>query len=117
HFLAQEGGELVLEDGVAAWLGRQAWPGNVRALRHAVQRAIVLADGPRLGCEHFLAAVGQAATCPDHTVDLRGRSFADIRAEIFRWALAQHEGNRSAAARQLGVPKTTFADQLRTMGL
>lgn len=117
YFIKKEGSQQSLEPGVLQWLEHQPWPGNVRALRHAIQRALVLCDGPTLCREHFLAAVGQRPLPLEHTVDLRGQTFAEIRAEVFRWALEQHEGNRSAAARQLGIPKTTFSDQLRGIGL
>jgi len=46
-------------------LQRHAWPGNVRELRHAVERAVVLAQGPVLGPEAFGAQAPGAAPADD----------------------------------------------------
>jgi NtrC-family two-component system response regulator AlgB len=39
-----------------------AWPGNVRELRNAIERAVILCDGERIGVEHLPESVGRAET-------------------------------------------------------
>lgn len=74
------------------------WPGNVRELASVLYRAAARADGIEIGLEHleFGAAGG-----------LRVRSAAVTPAAATR-TVAQHGGNISAAARALGVPRSTL---------
>ena len=119
HFLRElgDGGQRVtLDDGVMPFLASQSWPGNVRALRNALQRAAII-GGPRLGVEDF-DFLGEAERSADQGfVRFEGRPFHEVRREIYLRVLTKHGGNRSAAATELGVPKSTFFDQLRGMEL
>lgn len=121
HFLAQfnreNGQNLVLEHGVSDYLMRQSWPGNVRALRNAIERA---ATGARdmLRIRDFLApSIARAQTAREGHVRYADRPFADTRREIYERTLYKHRGNRTAAAAELRIPKSTFFDQLRAMKL
>jgi len=51
------------------------------------------------------------------TLALRGRSFAEMQAAIFRWALARNRGSRRRAAASLGISRSTFCDRVRRLGL
>jgi two-component system nitrogen regulation response regulator GlnG len=95
------------------WLCSQRWIGNVRALRHAVQRACALSETRVLDRNAFAPDQGAASEQDDGSVRIAGRRFADIRDEVFRKVMAQHQGNRSRAAAALGIPKSTFFDQLK----
>ena len=101
-----------------ARLKRHAWPGNVRELRNAVCRA-TMEGGPDLGPEDFdflVAAEGDQGG-GEGCVPFVGRTLEETKRDIFERTLASHGGNRSAAAIALGVPKSTFFDQVRAMGL
>jgi DNA-binding NtrC family response regulator len=120
HFVAREsrGGKRPrLERGLAPWLSRQTWPGNVRALRHAVQRAMALCERELLCKVDFIDSADRPLAQPDDgLLALRGKSFLEIRQEVYKWALDVY-GNRAQAARSLDIPKSTFNDQLRSLGL
>ncbi len=103
---------LVFGGEVEQALARHPWPGNFRELEHAVERAVVLADGPAIRAEHLgllpPAATGQAAPTEGvllpHglTLDEATRRYADA-------AVAHAGGNRSEAAKVLGVGRNTLA--------
>jgi two-component system, NtrC family, response regulator HydG len=83
-----------------------AWPGNVRALRHAVERAVILSHGSILEPADFSLATphanGSGKTSPD-----TAKLDATERNAIAR-ALADHNGNISRAADALGLSRASL---------
>jgi two-component system response regulator AtoC len=117
HFLqkyrddAPDGTPRISEDALAKML-EYTWPGNVRELENAVHRAIILARGSVITPQHivFTGAPGKSASANGHAVAEKvasGFTLKDIVAEAEREAIAaaldQANGNRSQAAKQLGI--------------
>src|SRR3990170_314808 len=79
------------------------WPGNVRELGNVIERAIVLARGPRLTIQDLPSRVVASVARPS----IDGRSYRDAmeyyRKELILIALERCHGNRAAAARALGL--------------
>jgi DNA-binding NtrC family response regulator len=123
HFLKQgeAGPALELDEEAMELLQRQPWHGNVRELRNTLQRAVIAAAQPGRLRAADLRALLQAAGGPivgsPGMVQCLGRPFEDIRREIYLINLRACGGRRSAAAAALGVPKSTFFDHLRQMGI
>jgi len=119
HFLArvsaQAGRTMQLSDEACAFLREQPWPGNVRALRNAVERAATSRAG-LLQPHHFDE---QRQCCSsvarEDLVRYAGRPFSETQREIYELTLLRHRGNRTAAAAELRIPKSTFFDQLRSL--
>lgn len=84
------------------------WPGNVRQLRHVLTVASLLAGGGQEIREEHLPAelLGVAAPPPPSSLEEQQR-------QSIRRALEMHGGNVSAAARALGVSRTTVYKHLR----
>ncbi len=100
-----------------AMLQEHTWPGNVRELRNAVCRA-TMEGGLDLGPKDFdFLGPREVGSATDVCVPYVGRTMEQIKREVFERTLERHGGNRSAAAQALGVPKSTFFDQARAMGL
>jgi DNA-binding NtrC family response regulator len=90
------------------------WPGNVRALRHAVERAMILSEGPMLGESDFPFAeeAKEAADSGD------GPSRLDqVEKDTVARALRRHNNNVSRAAQALGLTRTSLYRRMEKYGL
>jgi len=87
------------------------WPGNIRELAHAIERACAVATGLEIDVEDLPAAVrgSSPAERPLHPKPLVDRERAYIRAVIDR-----HHGDRRRAAKELGISLSTLKRRLRT---
>jgi len=107
HFLrlAQpEVGERRLEPQALERLRHYPWPGNVRELRNVLELAAVGCDGAVID----LAAVDRSLARASEP------SVSRPSGDSLREALAQYGGNLSAAARALGIPRSTLRDRLKS---
>ena len=93
-------------------LMRHAWPGNVRELENAIEHAFVLCRRGVILPEYLPASLSPAspahADAPPAAKDLRQAELSMIYS-----ALERNRGNRSAAARDLGIHKTTLWRKLK----
>jgi len=90
-----------------------AWPGNVRELENVIKRAVIMADGAKIGAED----VGLAVKDTDAGVlNLRQVRDEAERAAVVR-VLARVNGNLSKAAEMLGVSRPTLYDLMDRFGL
>lgn len=92
-------------------LRRYSWPGNVRELVHAVERAVIMAEGSTLQVENLLMQRRPAAA-QDAELNLEALERAAIRR-----AIAKHGGNLSKAAQELGLGRTTLYRKMAKHGL
>ena len=90
------------------------WPGNVRELEHAVERAVILANGPTIRVRELPPEVTQKSrTRPgDDTLDLQEQE----RVMIER-ALEKFQGNRKKAAEALKISTVTLWRKMKQYGL
>jgi DNA-binding NtrC family response regulator len=100
-------------------LASYSWPGNVRQLENAVERAIAL-SGDRevlLAPDFDLPAAGAAdpVALPESGIDFE-RMIGGIERQILEQAMRRSAGNKSAAAELLGLKRTTLAAKLKTLG-
>src|SRR6266702_2064143 len=117
HFAARLAGRLgrrvALSDAAVEWLGEQLWPGNVRSLEHAIERAAVLSDKEILEAGDFVGP-RPLSPAPQRAEGERGGEVplrdAVERAErdAITAALRGAGGNRREAAKRLGVRLRTL---------
>ena len=95
-------------------LVRHDWPGNVRELENAVERAIVLARGDMITPTDLLyyGAVLNSQARGEALVSL-----SSVEKEHIANVLRQHSGNRTAAAKTLGIDRKTLRRKIRAYGL
>ncbi|MFW6086462.1 MAG: helix-turn-helix domain-containing protein, partial [Myxococcota bacterium] len=84
------------------------WPGNLRELQHVIDRAVAQAEGPQVRREDL-----PPLTPTSSAGDPLAGTYATIEERILRRAMERAEGNKSQAARMLGLKRTTFLDKLR----
>jgi len=106
--------------GVAAALEGYDWPGNVRALRHAAERAVILADGDAFTAEDFsLSRAIPAARAPSVQAEPARDDLNLERAEkqMVEQALKKHSYNISLAAAELGLTRASLYRRMEKHGL
>jgi DNA-binding NtrC family response regulator len=91
-------------------LGSHSWPGNVRELRNAMERLVVMAPGPNLSAEDFK----QFCLNPqlEDTPEAEPVSLAEAERQAVERALAATGGNKTQAARLLGITAKTLNAKL-----
>jgi DNA-binding NtrC family response regulator len=122
------GEEAPLPAAVVAKLERYAWPGNVRELRNVIERATILAGGSAIGTEHVIlpadevpspgssaslaASGGESLVLPSEGVQLEA-----VEGRLIREALARARGNKSQAARLLGITRRALYCRMEKHGI
>jgi len=96
------------------------WPGNVRELEHAVERAVVLADGPLIGeddlPDEVRAAPVPAAVAPGRDLSVK-RAFRSLEEQFIRAALERTGGNRTRAAELLDLSYRALLYKIKEYGI
>ena len=121
--------ELELAAEAQAVLERYAWPGNIRELKNAMQRAAALARGSQILPEHLperLSRIPATSSAPameagpaadaDELTRLRGQISEVSRLRIVD-ALERCSGNQTRAARELGISRRTLVNRLQAYNL
>jgi DNA-binding NtrC family response regulator len=88
------------------------WPGNVRELEHAVERAVLLAQGDQVRAHDL----GLAAS-PGTSSSIEDLPLEEVERILIEKALAKHEGNVSHAADALGLSRSALYRRLQRYGL
>jgi DNA-binding NtrC family response regulator len=99
------------ESGLRA-MEEYTWPGNVRQMQHMIERLCILAPNGRIDDGAIRGAV-QAMEPKEGG----GESLADTEAEQIRRVLSAAGGNKSRAAKILGIERKTLYRKLERMGL
>ncbi len=88
------------------------WPGNVRELQHAIERAVLMANGDRITAKDLglYSRDGGATTEDEMTLE-------DAEKAFIRKVLAKHGGNVLAAAEQLGMSRSALYRRIQQYGL
>ena len=106
-------GPLVLAPGLREKLVRQPYPGNVRELEHTIERLVALSTG---GVVDELPVSSTSSDAAASSFGLKERVEAFERGILAR-ELREVGGNRSEAARRLGIGRVTLLDKMKKYGL
>lgn len=97
------------EDALAAY----RWPGNIRELKNTIWRAAILAEGRPIEPAHLGLPVATSASTSGRAVPNEPRTLEQAEREVIREALAASGGNRTHAARILGIARSTLLEKLK----
>jgi DNA-binding NtrC family response regulator len=121
HKLAPDTGSNVesITDAAMNKLLAYHWPGNVRELENVIERSLVMATGTTLDAPDIrLEMAPRSRQQPDeHPFLPEGMSLDQYEQEIIREALRRADGNKSQAARLLGLTRNALRYRLTQMGL
>ncbi len=94
------------------------WPGNVRELENVIERSLVLCSGGRLDAADIRLEAAPRARQPAAEAFLpEGMTLDEYEQALIREALHRAEGNKSQAARLLGLTRNALRYRLSQMGL
>jgi DNA-binding NtrC family response regulator len=95
-------------------LQKHNWPGNIRELRHAVERAVIMSESDILQPEDFFlreSAQGREGLAVD------SYNLGEVEEKVIRRVLAKHGGNVSHAADELGLTRASLYRRMQKHGL
>jgi two-component system NtrC family response regulator len=115
HFLVEHGAssDKLTPEALRA-LTAYAFPGNVRELEHTLERALILAGADPIGPEHLSFARPEQAGAPTWVPEMpeEGLSLETLERELIVKALERARGNKSHAARLLGLTRRTLYSRM-----
>ncbi|MFO0960997.1 MAG: sigma-54 dependent transcriptional regulator [Isosphaeraceae bacterium] len=133
RFAPRRGGAVPsLSPEAIAALTSHDWPGNIRELANAIERATILSGGGPIGPEHLppptqgrkiappsspvaIANHGHEAPSPHFQVPDGKPTLRDIEMKYIQTVLEKHHGNKPAAARELGISLKTLYNKINQL--
>jgi DNA-binding NtrC family response regulator len=97
-------------------LERYTWPGNIRELRNAIERAMLLADRDYLEPEDFPTLTRSAPTT-QFKLPAAGLDLDDVERQLLQQALERTGGNHSQAGQLLGLNRDQVRYRIEKFGL
>jgi two-component system, NtrC family, response regulator PilR len=113
-------GPVRISEAAQVQLWEYDWPGNIRELENVIEQLVVLADGEVIEAENLPSSIrrfvsGKRNPTPmltDDTFDFN-RAVEAFENQLIHEALQKSGGNKQAAARMLGLKRTTLVAKLR----
>jgi len=105
--------------GTLAALEQHSWPGNIRALRHAIERAVILSarDSDSFSPGDFqLAPIIEATSCSPHA-EHKDLNLERMESRTIRVALQKHHYNISHTAKDLGLTRAALYRRMEKHGI
>jgi DNA-binding NtrC family response regulator len=106
-------------------LSAYSWPGNIRQLKNVIARSVILSRDTHLGVDDLPQDIVGDVTCAKQpgrvclisNLPPDGVTLKDMEVDLIRRTIAQCEGNKSLAARQLGISRKTLYEKIQRYGL
>lgn len=96
-------------------LQRYSWPGNIRELQHAIERAIIMAEGNELDTRDFFFLSAKPAS--EKVQSSPTLNLDDMERSTIQRAIDKNGGNISKAAKELGLTRASLYRRLEKYGL
>jgi len=105
-----------ISDGAMARMNKHTWPGNIRELQHALERAVIMSAAPVLQPEDF--NLNTASLKEDETgLNLDAFNLEEVEKLLIRKVLKKYNGNITQAATELGLTRSSLYRRLEKHGL
>jgi DNA-binding NtrC family response regulator len=121
HFLVRfnerNARQVTVREEATQLLARMAWPGNVRELENLIERAAILSTTGEITAEDIERASGAGALSNVKIVQEAATTLRGVERQQIVRALREAAGNRSLAARNLGIERKTLYKKARRLGI
>ena len=110
--------DLTAAEDAYTWLASQPWPGNVRQLRHLIERTVLVSGKERLDAEAFrhVAAMGPESR-KEAASDRGSLTLDEMEKAMIEKSLKAHSGNVSRVAEALGLSRAALYRRLEKYGI
>jgi two-component system response regulator HydG len=95
-------------------LQKYSWPGNIRELQHAIERAVIMSEEDTLSPEDFFFLANNPSS---NDIQADNYNLEEIEKNIIQKAINKHNGNISKAAKELGLTRASLYRRLEKHGL
>lgn len=93
------------------------WMGNIRELEHAIEKALIIADGPMLDGRSLNLPEAQGAASATKAAAPDATTLEEMECRMIKAAIDKFSGNLSLAANQLGISRQTLYNKMKRFGL
>lgn len=121
HFLKQYAGKYEkniskISEAAMVRMHKHPWPGNIRELQHAIERAVILSNTSVLQPEDFNFTVSTTKE-NDQALSLDQYNLDEVEKLLIRKVLKKYNGNITQAASELGLTRSSLYRRLEKHGL
>jgi DNA-binding NtrC family response regulator len=118
HFLQRYGQKykragMKVDKNVMAKMKKYSWPGNIRELQHAIERAVILYEGKVIESAELLIS----GTSISNKRDEQPVTLDEMEKQFILQSLQDHEGNVSNTAKTLGMTRTALYRRMKKHGI
>jgi DNA-binding NtrC family response regulator len=122
HFLKQYAQRynkniVKVSDAAMTRMTKHPWPGNIRELQHAIERAVILSNSSVLQPEDFNFNVTPSSKENDQQLSLDQYNLDEVEKLLIRKVLKKYNGNITQAAAELGLTRSSLYRRLEKHGL
>lgn len=93
------------------------WPGNIRELQHAMERAVIMGTSNSLSPDDFILMQNKGDTRKSETPEIEGLKIQEIEKLLIIKTLERYEWNITKAANELGLTRTSLYRRIEKHGL
>ena len=116
HFLgvyAKKYGKQIhkISDSALSRMSIYSWPGNIRELQHALERAVIMSSSSILQPEDFMFNMNQGETESDN-LTIEQYNLDEVEKILIRKVLKKYSGNITQAAKELGITRSSLYRRL-----
>ncbi len=104
-----------LSASAAKKLQKYHWPGNIRELQHAIERAVIMSEDNQLDPDDFFFLQQKSEGGSEQSLD--SFNLEDVEKTVIQKAINKHNGNISKAAKDLGLTRASLYRRLEKHGL
>lgn len=103
---------IAMDESATRSLTNYNWPGNIRELMHAIERAVIMAEGDTITAKNLMLKSISHHPSVTETLNLN-----QTEKELIEKAIKKHQGNISKAAKELGLGRTTIYRKMDKYGI